>query len=199
MKSSSVAPALDLSSAQGYDLVKPLESPPVPQQQPDASFELTLGALPDGQAFLHTSAIPWSLPSSPLLFTQGLECREGAPLITVPEEARDIELTVRNSLVETQAVHLHGPRFQLMAVAINGTAEPLETPILRDTVAVPGGGAVVIRVSTAAPGMWALEAMSANLRHRGAATVLSVRASQVTGIPSNVPVQGPCGQSEQFV
>jgi iron transport multicopper oxidase len=199
VNSSSAVPALDLSYPWGYNLLKPLDSPPELQEQPDASFELTLGALPDGRAFLHTSATPWSSPSSPLLFTQGLECSEGAPLITVPVEARDIELTVRNSLAETQTVHLHGPRFQLIAIAINGTAEPLETPILRDTVAVPGGGAVVMRVSTEVPGMWALEAMSANLRHRGASTVLSVRASQVTDIPNDVPVQGPCIRSEQFV
>lgn len=191
---SAILPPLDLALRSSYELVKPLETPPILQAQPSTAFTLRLGELPDGRAFLHSSALPWTLPSTPLLWTRGKSCREDVPLIEVPDDSMDLQLTIKNELSHTQAIHLHGIRFQVVALIPPGSTKPLSVsdPLSRDTVPILGGGSVVLRLSLQSPGMWMLEATSANLRKRGAATALSVRPASIPPIPAEVPVQGPC-------
>merc|ERR1712070_1053860 len=187
-------PHLDLGTWDSHLIVQPLEAPPVLKANADASFNLTLGEMADGSMFLHTSEVPWTVPSTPLLMTKGLECTESAPVINVPESASDVQLMVSNVMPDAHVIHLHGSRFQVMSSS-NGVDESSfasSAPLLRDTVFVPSNGQVVLRVVSDNPGMWMLRSMNANAHLRGAATVLNVLPSQQVAVPSDIPTGGPC-------
>jgi len=182
------ARVLDLGSWGSYETVKPLEVPPKLKSQPDISVKLQLGTLEDGRMYLHNSRTPWKNPTSPLLMTKGLACADGVPMINVPETATDVELVVQSELDDLQVVHLHGTKFQVLSVVERGsTPKESPAPLLRDTVAVPGKGEVVLRLLATSPGFWALHALPANARRRGAATVLNVLPSQQQPAPGYVP------------
>merc|ERR1711865_1222198 len=187
-------PHLDLGTWDSHLIVQPLEAPPVLKAEADASFNLTLGATIGGKMFLHTSQTPWTVPSTPLLMTKGLECTESAPIINIPESASDVQLTIHNVMPDAHVIHLHGSRFQVMSSS-NGVDESSfasSAPLLRDTVFVPSNGEVVLRVVADNPGMWMLRSMNANAHLRGAATVLNVLPSQQAAVPSEIPTGGPC-------
>merc|ERR1719454_2712796 len=144
--------------------------------------------------FLHTSEVPWRLPATPLLMTKGQHCTESAPIINVPESASDVELIINNRMPDAHVIHLHGNRFQVMnsSSGTDDSSFASSAPLLRDTVFVPGNGAVVLRVIADSPGMWMLRSMNANAHLRGAATVLNVLPSQQVAVPSDIPTGGPC-------
>jgi iron transport multicopper oxidase len=187
-------PHLDLGTWDSHLIVQPLEAPPVLKTTADAPFNLTLGEMADGRMFLHTSEMPWTVPSTPLLMTKGLECTESAPIINIPESASDVQLTVNNMMPDAHVIHLHGSRFQVMSTSssVDESAFASSAPLLRDTVFVPSNGQVVLRVVADNPGMWMLRSMNANAHLRGAATVLNVLPSQQAAVPSEVPTGGPC-------
>lgn len=179
---------LDLASTESFDRVRPLEAPPSFKDEPDQSVEVRLGESPGGRMFLHTTAESWKLPSSPLLMTKGLACAEDVPLVHVDEKSTDLELTIHNELAEVQSVHLHGSRFQTVSLVLgNGESVASSGAVLRDTVPIPAGGSVVVRMVANNPGMWMLHAMSANALHRGAATVLNILPGSQSKVPDNVP------------
>jgi len=179
---------LDLASSESFDRVRPVEAPPSFNDSPDQSFELRLGVLENGRMFLHTSPQPWKLPSSPLLMTKGLACADDVPLITIDENATDVELLVHNELADVHVVHLHGLRFHVVSqTQCDGRSIASSGAVLRDTVPVPAGGSVVIRLRADNPGMWMFHAMSVNALHRGAATVLNVLPSAQPEVPTYVP------------
>jgi len=185
-------PHLDLGTWDSHLIVQPLEAPPALKAQADASFSLTLGESADGSMFLHTSEMPWTLPSTPLLMTKGLECAESVPMVNVPESASDVELIISNTLPDAHVIHLHGSRFQVMSSSRSESTFESSAPLLRDTVLVPNEGSVVLRVVADSPGMWMLRSMNANAHLRGAATVLNVLPSQQSKVPANIPTGGPC-------
>lgn len=191
--------ALDLTSIQSLTMVRPLESPSILKSEPDVSFAIRLGVLADGQTFLHTTELPWVLPETPLLVTKGVACSDGVPLIDVPENATDVQFTLVNEFPQTESVHLHGSRFQIIALNSVTGNHSLSAPLLRDTVAIPGGGSVVLRLLANNPGMWMLEALSANLRQRGAATVLRINSGAIPPMPHAVPVTGSCSESQRII
>jgi len=190
----STLPHLDLGTWDGHLIVQPLEAPPVLKAKADASFDLTLGEMADGRMFLHTSETPWTVPSTPLLMTKGLECTESAPMINVPESASDVELIVKNTMPDAHVVHLHGSRFQVMtsSCGVDEDSFASSAPLLRDTVFVPANGQVTLRIVADNPGMWMFRSMNANAHLRGAATVLNVLPSQQVKVPSDIPTGGPC-------
>lgn len=125
--------------------------------------------------------------------TKGAVCADGVPLVQVDETASDIELSIHNELSELEVVHIHGLRFQIMSMSLEGfTHDVAAAPVLRDTVAIAAGESVTLRVMADNPGMWMVHAMGTNSFERGAATVLSVLPSQFPAVPSDVPRDGPC-------
>jgi len=123
---------------------------------------------------------------------------DGVPVISVPESATDIELTIENTLPDAYVVHLHGMRFQVMAMTPLESARHLmrlmtpEAPLLKDTVSIPAHGSVILRTMADNPGVWTLQALSTIAQLRGAATALNVLPSKQPPIPLDVPTQGPC-------
>lgn len=184
---------LDLGVSAGLNLVKPLELPPrLKSTGADAQITLQLAEGSDGHMFLHTSDVPWSMPISPLLATKGQACAENIPLINIPEDASDVELTIENNLDSIQAVHVHGMRFQVVSMLEEGSEEVhSDGHLLRDTIPIPAGGSVTLRGAADNAGMWMLHAMSANAFHRGAATVLNILPSSQSGVPDHMPSY-PC-------
>lgn len=70
-----------------------------------------------------------------------------------------VEITLQNQDDGAHPFHLHGFVFQVVQkVASYADAPPVNesqvAPIMRDTVSVPGGGQVVLRVYVDAPGVW---------------------------------------------
>merc|ERR1719311_625449 len=116
--------------------------------------------------YLHTTNTPWKQPATPLLMTKGLKCADGVPIVNVPETATDIEVVIKNTLEDAHVVHLHGMRFQVLAMTERDVGRHLvrlagpEAPVLKDTVSVPAGGSATLRVMTDNPGMWTLQDMS---------------------------------------
>jgi FtsP/CotA-like multicopper oxidase with cupredoxin domain len=194
-------PHLDLGTWDSHLIVQPLEAPPVLKTKADASFNLTLGEMADGKMFLHTSEVPWRLPSTPLLMTKGLECTESAPIINIPETASDVELIVNNAMLDAHVIHLHGTRFQVMSssIGMDESSFASSAPLLRDTVLVPSKGQVSLRVVADNAGMWMLRSMNANAHLRGAATVLNILPSQQAAVPSDIPTGGPCAPAPALV
>jgi FtsP/CotA-like multicopper oxidase with cupredoxin domain len=194
-----MAAALDLSTPQGFQMIKPLEAPPVLKSEADQTVALRLGVdASTGQTFLHTSAHPWVQPSTPLLMTAGKDCATGVPMVHVDEDATDLEVSIHNELSDLEVVHVHGLRFQVtsMSTATNSSHDLTDAPLLRDTVAIPSGATVTLRLAVDNPGIWMLHAMSVNTFERGAATVFNVLPSQQVPVPSDVPMDGPCASQE---
>jgi FtsP/CotA-like multicopper oxidase with cupredoxin domain len=197
--SKQMAAALDLSTPQGFQMIKPLEAPPVLKSEADQTVALRLGVdASTGQTFLHTSAHPWVQPSTPLLMTAGKDCATGVPMVHVDEDATDLEVSIHNELSDLEVVHVHGLRFQVtsMSTATNSSHDLTDAPLLRDTVAIPSGATVTLRLAVDNPGIWMLHAMSVNTFERGAATVFNVLPSQQVPVPSDVPMDGPCASQE---
>jgi FtsP/CotA-like multicopper oxidase with cupredoxin domain len=192
------AVALDLSTPQSFQMVKPLESPPVLKSEADQVVTLRLGSDPTtGQTYLHTSAHPWVQPATPLLMTAGKACAAGVPMIHVDENATDLQVSIHNELPDLEVVHIHGLRFQVTSMsAANSSHDFNAAPLLRDTVAIPSGATVTLRIVVDNPGVWMLHAMSVNVFERGAATVFNVLPSQQVQVPADVPTDGPCATSE---
>jgi iron transport multicopper oxidase len=198
-------PPLDLGSWKDFSLVKPLEAGPTIKPEADAFFQVNLGRLANGSMYLHTSNTPWKRPTTPLLMTKGLKCADGVPIVNVPEDATDIEVTIKNTLDDAHVVHLHGLQFQVIAMTENDIARHLvrlagpESPVLKDTVSVPAQGTVTLRIIADNPGMWMLQDMSTTSQLRGAATVFNVLPSKQPAIPHGTPTQGPCKSDDFFV
>jgi FtsP/CotA-like multicopper oxidase with cupredoxin domain len=192
------AAALDLSTPQGFQMVKPLEAPPVLKPEADQAVILRLGAdASTGQTYLHTSAHPWVQPSTPLLMTAGKACATGVPMVHVDENATDLKVSIHNELSDLEVVHIHGLRFQVTAMSTTNTSHDLnDAPLLRDTVAIPSGATVELRLIADNPGVWMAHAMSVNIFERGAATVFNVLPSQQVPVPGDVPTDGPCATLE---
>merc|ERR1712226_657111 len=102
--------------------------------------------------YLSADKKPCVRPTTPLLMTKGKQCADDVPIIDVPEDATDIEMTVNNALADAQAIHLHGLKFQVMAM--NSEVERVHrhlmrtvvppAPLTKDTVSVPAHGSVVL-------------------------------------------------------
>jgi len=192
------AVTLDLSTAEGFHMVKPLEAPPILKAMADQAVKLRLGSdKSTGQTYLHTSAHPWVQPTTPLLMTAGKDCATGVPMIHVDENATDLEVSIHNELPDLEVVHIHGLRFQVTAMSTSNTSHDFNAaPLLRDTVAIPSNGTVTLRIIADSPGVWMAHAMSVNTFERGAATVFNVRPSQQVPVPGGVPTDGPCANAE---
>ncbi len=67
-------------------------------------------------------------------------------------------------------IHLHGQRF--LVAAVNGV--PVENHAWKDTVVVPGGGAVDILIEFSNPGRWMLHCHVAEHLESGMQTVFTV-------------------------
>jgi FtsP/CotA-like multicopper oxidase with cupredoxin domain len=91
---------------------------------------------------------------------------EDAPLPVRRGERVEIALVNRTDM--SHPIHLHGHRFQV--VAINGSAV---AGAMRDTVLVPLGGSVTIAFAADNPGHWALHCH--NLYHMAAGMMTSIR------------------------
>lgn len=192
------AVALDLSTPLGFQMIKPLESPPVLKSEADQVVNLRLGSdATTGQTYLHTSAHPWVQPTTPLLMTAGKACATGVPMIHVDENATDLQVSIHNELPDLEVVHIHGLRFQVTSLSTANSSHDLHAaPLLRDTVAIPSGASVTLRIVVDNPGVWMLHAMSVNTFERGAATVFNVLPSQQGQVPADVPTDGPCASTE---
>jgi len=180
-------PPLDLGTLGGQSQVKALNMAPMLKMKADVSLTFYLGVSKDGKMYLDTERRSWSNPASPLLMTKGLECAEGLPIVQVPENASDVELIIENELDVLHVVHLHGSRVQLISTQLEGALQESDAPLLRDTIVIPGNGKVVARLQATNPGFWALHAMSANARLRGATSVLNILPSKQMPVPENVP------------
>jgi hypothetical protein len=195
-------PALDLGSWKGYSLVKPVEPGPQLKPEPDAYFQLRLVRMESGNMSLYTNDVtPWKRPGTPLLMTRGLKCAEGVPVVNVPETATDIEVTIQNMMPDSHVVHLHGMRFQVMAMTDKNAGRHLvsmlaapEAPVLKDTVSLPAFGTTTLRIMADNPGMWMLHDMAASSHLLGAAMVFNVLPSMQPPVPREVPTQGPCAK-----
>jgi iron transport multicopper oxidase len=192
-------PSLDLSTWKGFSLIKPVEAGPLLKAEADAFYQLRLVRMDSGNVSLFTNdATPWKRPGTPLLMTKGLGCAEGVPIVHVPENATDIEVTIQNMFDETHVVHLHGMRFQVIAMTDRNAGRHLvrlsapEAAVLKDTVALPALGTTTIRIMADNPGMWMLHDMAAISHLRGAAMVFNVKPSEQPPVPYYVPTQGQC-------
>merc|ERR1712070_702764 len=194
------AVALDLSTPQGLQMVKPLEAPPVLKSEADQAVTLRLGSdASTGATYLHTSAHPWVQPATPLLKTAGKACATGVPMVHVDENATDLEVSIHNELPDLEVVHIHGLRFQVTSMSATNTShDPNAAPLLRDTVAIPSGATVTLRIIADNPGVWMVRAMSVNIFERGAATVFNVLPSQQGQVPGDVPMDGPCASAREI-
>merc|ERR1712217_476942 len=196
-------PSLDLGKWADFALVRPLEAGALLKQSPDHSLSVEHGRLKSGAMYLFTDKTPWTRPTTPLLMTKGKQCADGVPIIDIPEDATDIEMTISNALPDVHVLHLHGLRFQVMAMSsavdraqrhLMRTVVP-PAPLTKDTVAIPAHGSVVIRLDATNPGIWTLQAMSTVSQLRGAMTALNVLPGKQTAVPKGVPTQGPCATS----
>jgi FtsP/CotA-like multicopper oxidase with cupredoxin domain len=109
----------------------------------------TMGELPDDQApamnndtiaARHTLVFSENNTAG-TFFINGKQFSDGAPLITAKLGTTE-EWTIKNVTQEEHPFHIHVNDFQIMS--ING--EPYNAPSLQDTVPLPIGGEVVIRM-----------------------------------------------------
>mmetsp|Transcript_39996 Transcript_39996/g.84538 ORF Transcript_39996/g.84538 Transcript_39996/m.84538 type:complete len:1210 (+) Transcript_39996:40-3669(+) len=190
---SSLAPSLDLASWGDLAKLQPVSKGSMRDLEVDATFNFTLGRTTDGFMFLHTSPMPWTAPSTPLLMTGASQCADNVPVVRIPEAASTVVLIVTNKLNATESIHLHGLRFQVVRMTGAGDGpESVSGGPTRDTVALAPGATAFLQVQATNPGVWMLQAMSATVTLRGASTALLVQPSKIPAIPKGIPTQGPC-------
>eukprot|EP01062_Namystynia_karyoxenos_P062319 TRINITY_DN55211_c0_g1_i1.p1 TRINITY_DN55211_c0_g1~~TRINITY_DN55211_c0_g1_i1.p1 ORF type:complete len:1309 (+),score=407.23 TRINITY_DN55211_c0_g1_i1:86-4012(+) len=114
-------PALDLGNGPAaYALLKPLAA--APPAGAAHAVRLALGVAgqglppPHSLMYLHSTPVPWTAPKG-TLYQSAAQCTGTLPVVTVPESAPFVELTVDNLTPEPQSVHIHGLRVWVLAAS----------------------------------------------------------------------------------
>ena len=120
-----------------------------------------------------------SIPRKPLILASARdEVTNHTNVLSVPTE-KSVTIVLRNRAFDNHPMHLHGHHFEVLEIALRDSAtcgdddicplldldtafsEPIKDlmrrprqGVLKDTVVMPAGGAVAVRINTDNPGVW---------------------------------------------
>lgn len=144
-----------------YDVVESVDDLDVKDKRPDVKANMTLG-MNSGMWVINDQAFP---------DTQSLDVQTG--------DVVEVTLTNTSHMAETHPFHLHGHKFEV--VAVNG--QKFNKNLVLDTVDVEPGSEVTIRFNANNPGIWAFHCHNLVHAGQGMMTTLNYQgySSNVTG------------------
>lgn len=93
----------------------------------------------------------------------------------------------------SNSFHLHG--YQFAVLEVNGPVSHPNTgthrPVMKDTILVPAGGSVTLRIRTDNPGYWLAESQIESFASAGMRMIFRMgRKNQMPARPNNFPTCG---------